>query len=250
MTEDELDIIGAEADEESTGEGQEWLTTFADLSMLMMVFFVLLFSMSTLDTEKFSDMFVSVSRALQGKESKLATSKISREEAGSILDQLVMKKQIMEAQKKVFSDMQFFQTQNGLEGVIGANFEDGVITLQAPAEVLFPSGEVELLPKGRVVIKQLKEFFIQHPDQIINIRGFTDDVPPTRGSRFKDNWEISALRAVNVLRYLVQLGVDPDRMTATGLADLEPLYPNISPANRAKNRRVEFVLERRVTGEP
>jgi len=83
-------------------------------------------------------------------------------------------------------------------------------------------------------------------DQRISIRGFTDDVPPSRNSRFKDNWEISSLRAVYVLRYLMQLGIEQNRLTATGLADLEPLYPNNSSENRARNRRVEIVLEKQV----
>ncbi len=72
-------------------------------------------------------------------------------------------------------------------------------------------------------------------------------IPPCqKNSRFKDNWEISALRALNVLRYFLALGIDPDRMTATGLADTRPIVPNISPENRQKNRRVEIVLEREV----
>ena len=79
---------------------------------------------------------------------------------------------------------------------------------------------------------------------MINLKGYTDDVLPSPTARFRDNWELSAMRAVNVLRLMVELGLNPNRMTATGLADLEPLLPNTSPENRAQNRRVEFVLEK------
>jgi len=186
---------------------------------------------------------------LEAKENKLATSTISREEAGIILDQVMMNKQILAAQQKVFSDVKLLQTKKGLEGLVGAYFEDGLITLRAPGDVLFARGDVNLTEKGKEIIVEMKDFFIQHPDQTINIKGFTDDSVPPAGSRFKDNWEISSMRAVNVLRILMQMGIEPKRLTSTGLADLSPLYPNTTDENRAKNRRVEFVLEKRVMGK-
>jgi chemotaxis protein MotB len=227
-------------------QARAWVVTFADLSLLLLVFFILLFSMSNLDLEQFTDSFTAVKEALLGKDAELATFRVQRKEAGVILDQVKMQRQIMESQKKVYSQMQFFQNTKGLEGVVGAYFDKGIITLRVPSDVMFPSGQVELTPRGQQVIRQLKDFFIQHPDQNINIRGFTDDVRPRAGARFKDNWEISALRAVNVLRFLLNQGLDANRLTATGLADMEPLFPNNSPENRAKNRRIEFVLEKRV----
>lgn len=249
MSEDEgkMELVIEEVEDDGE-EGNEWLTTFADLSMLLLVFFILLFSMSTLDTQKFSESFMSVKAALAGEKDLLSAQKIISEQ-GVIMDQVMMQRQIREAQQKVFSDVQFFQTQNGLEGVVGAHYENGVITLRAPSDVMFAPGQVELRPEGRRIVAKLKDFFDKHMDQVINIRGFTDDTQPQRGSRFKDNWEISAMRAVNVLRCLVELGVDADRMTATGLADLDPLYPNTNAANRARNRRVEFVLERQISGK-
>jgi len=161
----------------------------------------------------------------------------------------MMQKQIQIAQKKVFSDVKYLQTKKGLEGLIGANFEDGVITIRAPGDVLFAKGEVNLSDKGREVILAMKDFFAQHPDQTINIRGYTDDMQPVSGSRFRDNWEVSSLRAVNVLRLLMQMGVESKRLTSTGLADMNPLFPNTTDEYRAQNRRVEFILEKRVMGK-
>lgn len=237
-----------EIQQEDDGDSQEWLTTFADLSMLLLVFFILLYSMSTLDTTKFSETFSSVTNALSGKLNKISTSRITREEAGVLLDQALMRRQIIESQRKVFAEVKTLQTTKGLEGVVSANFEDGLITIRVPGNALFASGRVQLSPQGQQVVAQLREFFIRHPDQTIKITGYTDDTQPSGRGRFKDNWEISALRAVNVLRLLLQMGIEPARLTATGLADMNPIYPNTTPAYRAKNRRVEFVLEKRVTG--
>jgi len=234
--------------EEDEG-GTEWLTTFADLSMLLLVFFVLLYSMSTLDTEKFSETFSSVTKALQGKMDKISTSKITREEAGVLIDQALMRRQIIESQRKVFAEVKTLQTKKGVEGLVSANFEDGVITLRVPGDVMFRPGQIALSPKGIQVITALKDFFFQHRDQQIKVIGYTDNSRPSSKSRFKDNWEISALRAVSVLRELLKMGIESTRLTATGLAYLNPIYPNTTDEYRAKNRRVEFVLEKRVMGK-
>jgi len=130
--------------------------------------------------------------------------------------------------------------------VIGAVFDEGMITLRVPAGVLFDSGEVKLKPEGENILMSMRDLFLQRNDQTIDIRGYTDDVQPKPGSRFQDNWEISALRSVNVLRFLLRQGIEDNRMTATGLADLNPLFPNTSTENRDKTRRVEFVLVKRV----
>jgi len=247
MAETEIEL--PQVVDEETSDGQEWLTTFSDLTMLLLVFFILLYSMSVPDEKKISTMLQAVTAALSGKESKLATSTISHEEAGIILDQVMLNRQIQIAQQKVFSDVKLLQTKKGLEGLVGANFEDGIITIRAPGDVLFARGDVVLTDKGLAIISEMKDFFIQHPDQTINIRGYTDDQPPPGGSRFKDNWEVSSMRAVNVLRVLMSMGIKSNRLTSTGLADLNPLFPNTSEEYRAQNRRVEFVLEKRVYGK-
>lgn len=235
-------------DDADEDEPNEWITTFADLSMLLLVFFILLYSMSEIDAKKFDMTFQSVSKSISGKLQKVATSKVSREEAGAILNQVVTRRQIIKAQRKVFEDVKYLQTTKGVEGIMSANFEDGKITIKLPSDVLFNPGKVQLSKKGRAAVKALKNFFISHSDQYINIKGYTDDTQPSSRSRLKDNWEISSLRAVNVLRYLMKLGIKPNRLTATGLGEMDPLVPNNSKRNRQRNRRVEFVLDKIMTG--
>ncbi|MCK9240656.1 flagellar motor protein MotB [Desulfocurvus sp.] len=232
--------------EEPEPERNEWILTFADLVTLLLVFFILLYSMSTLDPKKFTDSFLSVKLALGMKDDQLMTARVKSEDA-AILDTVLLQKQLIEAQRKVFSDVRTFITRRGVEGVVGAVLEEGKITLRLPGDVLFASGDVELNQRGQEVLRQLKDFLVKANDQQINIKGFTDDIPPSPRARFKDNWEISSLRAVYVLRYLMQLGIDQKRLTATGLADMEPLFPNNTEENRARNRRVEIVLEKQVS---
>uniref|UniRef100_UPI0001BEF2F4 MotB protein, putative n=1 Tax=Nitratidesulfovibrio vulgaris (strain ATCC 29579 / DSM 644 / CCUG 34227 / NCIMB 8303 / VKM B-1760 / Hildenborough) TaxID=882 RepID=UPI0001BEF2F4 len=165
------------------------------------------------------------------------------------LETVRLQRELIEAQRQTYNEMRTYFTVNGVEGVIGAVFDEGVITLRVPSEVLFAPGAVELAPGADRVLATLKDLFIRRREQNINIKGFTDDVQPSANARFKDNWEVSALRSVNVLRYFLGAGIEPARLTATGLGELDPLFPNTSDENRARNRRVEFVLERRVVRE-
>ncbi len=237
-----------EEEEEEISESQDWLTTFSDLTLLLLTFFILLFSMSSVDVKRFTDSFQAVQLALQGNKNEISSSRIARDEQAVLVDQVKLQRQIMESQRKLFTDVQFYQNTKGLKGVVGAHFDNGVITLRVPSDVMFAPGQVELSEAGKVVMRDLKDLLIKHADQKINIRGFTDDVLPSGNSRFKDNWEISAMRSVNVLRFIMSMGIQANRLTATGLADLEPLFPNNSTENRARNRRIEIALEKRVGG--
>lgn len=238
-------ILHGPADDDDDDSIYIWLITFADMCTLLLGFFILLFSMSQIDSKRFTDSFSSVQQAFGSK----GGPKTIREapDQGAILNTVAMQRQLIEAQRKAFVDVRTFLNKKGVEGVIGGIFDQGIITLDVKADALFEKNQVELTTEGEKTLLILKDLFIKHNDQRINIKGYSDDLPPPPGSRFKDNWEVSALRAVNVLRFFLKNGMEENRITATGLADLDPRYPNISEENRAKNRRVEFSLEKRIT---
>ena len=77
----------------------------------------------------------------------------------------------------------------------------------------------------------------------IFIQGHTDDVP-IHTVKFESNWELSAVRATAVLRHFYDKGIDPEKLTATGYADTFPMVPNNTKEGRAKNARIEFILEK------
>jgi len=152
---------------------------------------------------------------------------------------------LVEMQTHAFNDIRAFIAHNGMDAGIEAVMEETSITLRLAEDALFAPGTAQLLPIGLNTLNQLKDIFIIQKQQTINIRGYTDDISPPAGARFRDNWELSALRAAQVLRHLLARGIEPGRLTATGFGELEPLFPNTLEENRAKNRRIEFVLERR-----
>ena len=199
-------------------EAQGWLPTYAALCMAFLAFFVLLYSRSAPD-------------------------------AHTEISQAQVRNQVIEMQTQAFNDIRAFIAQNDLAAGIQAVLQETSITLRLSEEMLFTPGGEQILPTGFHTLNQLKELFLIQNQQTINIRGHTDDSPPPPGARFKDNWELSALRAMNVLRYLLAQGIEPWRLTATGLGEFEPHFPNTTENNRAKNRRVEFVLERNLGKE-
>ena len=199
-------------------EAQGWLSTYAALCMVFLAFFVLLYSMSA-------------------------------PEARKEITQVQMHKQLIEMQTRDFNDIRAFIVQNGSAAGIQAVLQKTSIILRLSEEMLFTPGGEQILPTGFHTLNQLKELFLVQNEQTINIRGHTDDSPPPPGARFKDNWELSSLRAMNILRYLLAQGIEPWRLTAAGLGEFEPLFPNTTENNRTKNRRVEFVLERSLRKE-
>lgn len=231
-------------------ENQEWITTFADMSMLLLVFFILLFSLSTLDPAKFQNSFGSIKGALGG-DAKGTPAADRKVEDGALHEMVRQRKEMMEAQTNTFNDIRSFLVQNGVEGKIGAVLDQGTIILRLPAQLLFDRHSTQLSPESEKVLKVLKDIFVKERSQNVDIRGYTDNTPPPEGARFKDNWELSALRAVTVLRYLLGQGIEAPRLTATGFGDLEPIMANTTEENKARNRRVEFVLHRTVDqGKP
>lgn len=233
------------ADEEiQPSDGGSWLVTFADLTMLMLVFFILLFSVSTVDFQRFTQSFQSVRSELSGKDAFNSKIKQAKENT-SIIDSVRLQQQLIQQQEKIFAEIRTYLTEAGKQDNIAATFDKGKITLRLPSDLLFEPGSVELSEAAKVQLNTIADLLIKNKDQDINIKGYTDNVEPVAG-RFKDSWEISSLRAVNVLRYLMSIGIESSRLTATGLSSLNPLYPNDSEENRAKNRRIEFELERKV----
>ena len=119
---------------------------------------------------------------------------------------------------------------------------DGVVSFRISSEMLFPSGQADLIGPGAQMLATLVPVLNAMPNQRIVVEGHTDDVP-IRNERYPSNWELSGGRAGSVVRQLIDLGVAPQRIRATGFADTRPLQPNDSEAHRAANRRVELVLE-------
>ena len=107
--------------------------------------------------------------------------------------------------------------------------------------IAFNVGEADLLPDFQPTLKQIAEFITSQEGYRVTVAGHTDDTP-INNARFKSNWELSAIRAVNVAKFMVSNGVDPNRISTEGYSAYRPLQPNTTDDNKQANRRVEITL--------
>ena len=112
----------------------------------------------------------------------------------------------------------------------------GSLVISLPSEVLFASGSAEVSEKGQVAVIEIGVTLKKLADRRFLVVGHTDD-QPLKNSTFKDNWELSAARALNVTRILVKAGMDPKNLIPAGAGEFDPLGKD-----RAKNRRIEIAL--------
>ncbi len=117
----------------------------------------------------------------------------------------------------------------------------GKVTVRMGEKVLFPSGSATISKEGMATLKKIAEAFSSVKDRMIRVEGHTDNVP-IQTARFPSNWELSSARAIAVVRYLQQLGIDPKLLAAAGYGEFQPIADNDTKEGRADNRRIEISL--------
>lgn len=226
-------------------EGPGWIVTFSDLMTLLLVFFILLFSISSLNQKKFEKVIESIRISLQSEFTPAAMMEVlevpDRLDKNIRIDELTG---LRSRKEQIEKDIRSYISKHRIEDNVSLSILDDKIVVQIRGTALFDSGKAVLKDSAEPILKELVAIFDAYNDYNINIKGHTDNVPIST-LRYPSNWELSAIRATNVLRYLIKKGINPIRLTATGYGSLMPLRPNSSPENRAANRRVEFVLEKR-----
>jgi chemotaxis protein MotB len=119
-----------------------------------------------------------------------------------------------------------------------------MLSVDLASRVFFDSGKVTLRKEGKAVLKKVGDALKGYENKIIRVVGHTDNVPVTKSLRktFPSNWDLSVARAANVVRFLQEVGVPPERMVAAGRAEYDPVASNDTPGGRQKNRRIEIML--------
>jgi chemotaxis protein MotB len=235
-----------------------WLTTFNDLVTLMMVFFVLLFTMSTIDTRKiegFSDALQSALGVLgEGNRVNVRVKPKIRPETDAgekdAVRQDEKRLKIQEGNKKpgdskepVPVDHSLKEPLHPLESIPGlaVAFSKNGAKITLESGFFFQLGRSDLNPKGIRLLNRISAIIAQITNPI-RVEGHTDNIP-IHTDRFPSNWELSIARAVNVVRHMIEEGkIHPQRLSAVGYGESRNIFPNDTPENRAKNRRVEIII--------
>jgi len=258
---------GGEGGGHNTGDDR-WMITYADMLTLLLALFIVLYSISSVNSSKFEALQTALREAFSGKVldggTDVAETGVSatRNAPAALIPNITPRRpQIADprtaaeraavAAREEEDDFQALKRRidayaraHGLEHEIEAVVaRRGLVVRLLTDRVLFDSGHAELKPRGIGILTHVANLLVIDGRHPVLVEGHTDDVPIST-ARFASNWELSTARATEVVRFLIARGVARDRLGAAGYADLHPLASNGSERGRARNRRVEVVLER------
>ncbi len=234
--------MGQRKNRQPEGSGSaEWIGTFNDLITLLMVFFVLLFTMGSGDAEKIMKMRNSVMRGLGLMDSKgMGSSGLVKGEAAHRKLSHPEEEDTSEISKEIKN---YVSDINSAMPWIDASISENEVTISLEGSVAFDPGVADINSKAFPVLKGIGKLINRIPNAV-RVEGHSDNVPIST-PKFPSNWELSIARAVNVTKYLIaHANVSPLRLSAVGYGDSRPLFPNDTEKHKAKNRRVEIVLLR------
>jgi len=214
-----------------------WLTTYSDMITLLLCFFILLFAFSEVDAQKFR----SIMSSFRGGTGVL--------NSGSSLDMMDFEIEYMDEGDRELEELrellEEYAGENGLGPEIILNVEERGLVIRFMDKVLFDSGKADLKPEAKEILDSVAEILNREEfkDKLIKVEGHTDTDPIVYSTTFPTNWELSAIRATNVLRYLVEEnGIDGNRISSSGYSYHRPIAPNDTPENKQMNRRVDIVI--------
>jgi len=211
-----------------------WMVTYADMTTLLLTFFILYYSISASNMQKFKEVIL-------GQE----TASIGLLE---LLDSVKIKESIEKftglRSDNILTDINDIATEDQFGSAMEVNTNDeSKIVVRISGATLYESGKADILIKSKPILDEIARILKAYPTHKINIQGHTDDTE-IKSEQYQSNWELSAARASSALRFFLDKNIDPKRLTATGYADTFPVASNQTEAGRMKNRRVEFVLEK------
>lgn len=213
-----------------------WVMTYGDMMSLLLTFFVLIVSFSSMQETKFEQAVNSLHEAFGVLKS--AESVIFFEQP------LIPNHNPTDEEAEVIYEVrnvERFLLEKGVDDRVEVEMKEGQVRFRIDAPFLFESGTATLRSASLEVLATMEEFFRKFPYQV-RVEGHTDNVP-IHSALFPSNWELSAGRAVSVARYFQEMGMPPDRISATGFGEYRPIADNATTVGREKNRRVEIFLE-------
>lgn len=221
-----------------------YMTTFGDMMNLLLTFFILLLTTATIQGREFKLILSAFTGSFGMMPGGMTLSKGRLADMGMTIETLPARekgRRLSKARKKA---LHIFKPEIKAKKIRIREDERGlVITLMN--DVYFEKGKAELLPQTKEVLLKVAEL-LKSPEvkNKVRVEGHTDNTPMKRDTFPHDNWELSTQRAVNVVKFLVDNGVSPSRLSAAGYGEYRPLpgNKNRTPEERAQNRRVEIIL--------
>ena len=226
--------------------GERWLLTYSDLITLLMIFFVIMYSSSSINAQKYkamSNSFQSVfgggtnviGEAGNGSGNSDADEK--NEEPNVIDTELVESKKL----ENIKSEVDNLINESDLKEHITTSIEDKGLIISFKDSMFFESGKADITDSMKEQLDKVSKL-LNIMNNYIRVEGHTDNVP-IKNNDFSSNWKLSVLRASNVVEYLIDSNkISPDRISAVGYGEYRPIASNEGESGRSKNRRVDIVI--------
>ncbi|WP_339161621.1 OmpA family protein [Siminovitchia sp. FSL H7-0308] len=226
-----------------TKTNQAWLVTFADLSLVILILFVLLYSYSDTNAEKFksvTDSFQNHNNLKQdsggGAPGEGGTT-VPNEYEEQLADMIKREKRIEE----ILDYVGKYASEHGLENEMTVTTTDKGIEVVLPEVMLFPSGKADLINEAKLFLDDMAPM-LSEISNMIEVEGHTDNRPIST-ERFPSNWDLSTARANQVVHYLIEKhGLSPERLRTVGYGEYHPIASNQTEKGRSQNRRVVLII--------
>lgn len=252
-------------EEEQAPGAPAWMATFSDLMNLLLCFFVLLFSMSTVDVEKWQQMVASFSdnfSVFSGGASAIGDGFLISNgvsQLNELDDYINSTGKTAESEEFVNELKEFEEKQLAASEELAEEIEEAVeesqfadeievdftaqyVSLTLNGALLFDSGSAELKEEAKPLMDKIGQLLARYAQSTIEIEGHTDNVP-IHNARFADNNELSSFRALSVFNYFMETTfLDPATIKHSGRGEYLPVADNATPEGRAQNRRVEIKI--------
>lgn len=237
----------AKSTENASSGAPAWMATFSDMMTLLLTFFILLYSISSVDAIKFKNISESLQSVLSGETSSSIIEEqgpnddIPLDNPQYNEDENAEDPMIKESTLDMYEQVKEYVDTEGLEAEVTVSVNRTGIFVDIKDIILFEPGKADLKAGGQTLLGNLEGLFMQFDNEIV-VEGHTDNIP--QGSAdYPTNWELSAGRATTVVRYLSETKRIPgERLSAVGYGEYRPIADNSNAGNRALNRRVNLII--------
>lgn len=240
---------------------ERWLVSYADFITLLFAFFVVMYSISSINEGKYRVLSNTLSQTFtevkspdpiqigEVSRSVLAAPEVDEQGSSDISVDMVDVDENREPLELLNQDQQLAAIAGELESVMSALIGDDLVEIQQnqdwvevtmKSKMLFESGSARLSRQALQALRKITRI-IKPLDNSIHVEGYTDNIPIDT-LFFPSNWELSAARAASVVHLFARFGVDPSRLAAIGYGEYQPIADNTTEEGRSINRRIVLII--------
>jgi chemotaxis protein MotB len=221
---------------------ESWAIPYGDLVTLLLAFFVVMYSISTVNEGKYRVVSDSLNAAFRGDPQGPQPVQVGVPAATTVAAPIVQLQNDVRtmALRQMAREAEEAMSPLIAQGLVDVQQGDGFVEIAIRSDILFSSGSALLADAAQPVIRQLAEVLRAFPNSI-QVKGHTDNVPIS-GGVYRSNWELSAGRAASVVHIMEEGGIDPRRLSVVAFGEFRPVLPNTTPDGRDANRRVVLTI--------